>query len=463
MFPKETYINRRKQLKAKFNKGLLLFFGNDESSMNYADNTFRFRQDSSFLYYFGINRPGLVGLIDLDEDKEYIFGNDFNIDDIIWMGAQMTISERAREYGVKLTANIKALEELLQKSQKNKREIHFLPPYRDEHRVKLHRWLDISINKIENSVSVELITHVAEQRNIKSEEEIIQIEGAVNTTVDMHLAAMRYARPGMTEAKIAAKVYETALAAGGDISFPIIATINGQTLHNHYHGNIINEGDLFLLDAGAENKLGYSGDMSSTFPVSKTFTEKQKEIYQVSLNAHEAAIAALKPNINFRDVHLLAAKTIAQGMKDLGLMKGNIDDAVEAGAHALFFPCGLGHLMGLDVHDMENLGEQYVGYAGMPKSTQFGLKSLRLGRELQAGFVITIEPGIYIIPELIDLWRSENKFKDYINWNKLENYKDFGGCRNEEDILITETGYRILGKPLAKTIQQVEKERLSAF
>jgi len=321
----------------------------------------------------------------------------------------------------------------------------------------------MSVNETNNFASVELITAVGEQRNIKSNEEIEQLEQAVSVTSDMHTAAMRLARPGMKESEVAAKVYEIALAAGGDISFPIIATINGQTLHNHYHGNVIKEGDLFLLDAGAENELRYAGDMSSTFPVSPTFTTEQKEIYQVALDAHNAAIEACQPGVNFKEVHFTAARGIFEGLKALGFTKGDTEEAVLAGAHALFFPCGTGHLMGLDVHDMENLGEQFVGYAGEPKSTLFGLKSLRLGRDLKPGFVVTIEPGIYFIPELIDLWKSQGKFSEFINYNKVEEYRNFGGLRNEEDILITESGHRILGKPLAKSIGDVENERATAF
>jgi len=275
----------------------------------------------------------------------------------------------------------------------------------------------------------------------------------------MHLTAMMMAQPGMKESEIAAAVHEVAQAAGGDLSFPIIATIHGETLHNHYHGNTLQSGDLFLLDAGAETSMHYAGDMSSTFPVDKKFTSVQKDIYNVALNAHEAAISMLNPGTTNKEVHLKACLTIAEGMKDLGFMKGNMSDAVEAGAHALFFPCGTGHMMGLDVHDMEDLGEQWVGYDGEPKSTQFGLKSLRLGRKLEPGFVLTIEPGIYFIPDLIDMWKAQNKFNDFINWDKVEKYRNFGGCRNEEDFVITETGARLLGKPLPKTIEDVEAER----
>ncbi|MGM0504094.1 MAG: aminopeptidase P family protein [Bacteroidota bacterium] len=463
MFKKETYINRRNQLKKQFNTGILLFLGNEESGMNYEDNTYPFRQDSSFLYYFGLDYPGLFGVIDLDEDKDYIFGDDLTIDHIVWMGSQPTIKERSEKAGIKNTGQLKKGIELIQSAKSKKRNIHFLPAYRPEHQIKLYNWLEIPINETNKHASTDLIVAVGEQRNVKSEEEIEQLEQIVSVTADMHLAAMRYAKPGMTEAQVAAKVHEVALAAGGDISFPIIATINGQTLHNHYHGNTIKEGDLFLLDAGAENKLHYAGDMSSTFPVSPKFTERQKEIYQIALNAHNAAIDALKPGINYKEIHFTAARIIFEGLKELGFTKGNTEEAVQAGAHALFFPCGTGHLMGLDVHDMENLGEQYVGYAGEPKSTLFGLKSLRLGRELKPGYVLTIEPGIYFIPELIDLWKSQHKFTDFINYDKVEKYKNFSGTRNEEDILITESGHKILGKPLAKTIEDVEAERAKAF
>ncbi len=464
MFNPKTYIDRRKQLKSQFQSGLLLFLGNDESSMNYHDNTYHFRQDSSFLYYFGLDeQAGLAGLIDLDNDRDYIFGDDYTIDHIVWMGSMPTIKERSEGSGIVHTGGLKDLGELLSKAQSAKRAIHFLPAYRPEHQIKLFNWLSIPVNGTNEHASIELITAVGEQRNIKSTEEIEQLEQVVSVTSDMHTAAMQFARPGMTEAQVAAKVYEVALAAGGNISFPIIATINGQTLHNHYHGNIIREGDLFLLDAGAENQLRYAGDMSSTFPVSEKFSEKQKDIYQVALDAHNAAIEAIKPGVNFKEIHFTAARMIFEGLKALGFTKGDTEEAIHAGAHALFFPCGTGHLMGLDVHDMENLGEQYVGYAGEPKSTLFGLKSLRLGRELQPGYVVTIEPGIYFIPELIDLWRSQDKFSSFINYDKVDAYRHFGGLRNEEDILVTQNGHRILGKPLAKSIADVEAERAKAF
>lgn len=456
MFKKETYINRRKQLIKDVESGIILIIGNEEAGMNYAGNTYHFRQDSSFLYFFGLDFPGLAGVIDVDEGKEYIFGDDYTIDDIVWMGTQSTIAEKSQRVGIENTGSVSELATLLAKAKSSGRNIHFLPPYRNLNRVKLLRWLDIHPDKANELSSVELVKAIVNQRNYKSEEEIVEIEKAVNTTVEMHLAAMKMVRPGITEAEVAAKVYEVALAAGGDISFPIIATINGQTLHNHYHGNTLKSGDLFLLDAGAETTMRYAGDMSSTIPVDAKFTARQREIYQVAFDAHEKAVSMLRPGIKNKEIHLEAAKVIASGMKDLGFMKGNVNDAVEAGAHAMFFPCGLGHMMGLDVHDMEDLGEQYVGYDGEAKSTMFGLKSLRLGRKLDPGFVLTIEPGIYFIPELIDKWRAEGLHKDFLNYDKIETYKDFGGIRNEEDFLITETGARLLGKPLPKSMEDVE-------
>lgn len=429
--------------------------------MNYEDNTYHFRQDSTFLYYFGINKPGLFAIMEIETGNDYIFGDDFTIDSIVWMGSQPTVKEMAQSVGVESTGSIADLSDKLYHYPRG--TVNYLPPYRSEHLIKLMRFLGISPAEAKAKASIPFITAVGEQRNIKSQEEIAEIDRAVSVTAEMHQAAMRYAKPGMNEAQIAAKVHEVALAAGGDISFPIIATINGQTLHNHYHGNTINEGQLFLLDAGYETPMGYAGDMSSTFPVGKTFTERQKEIYRITLAAHNGAIDMLKPGVHFRDVHLQVARTIFDGMKALGFTKGNTEDAVANGAHALFFPCGTGHLMGLDVHDMENLGEQYVGYCGVPKSKQFGLKSLRLGRELKPGFVLTIEPGIYFIPELIDLWQQSGINKEYINFDRVNEYRDFGGIRNEEDILITDTGHRILGKPLAKSIEDVEAERVAAF
>lgn len=458
MFSKETYIARREKLKKSVGSGLILLLGNDESPMNYADNGYHFRQDSTFLYFFALNNPFLAGVMDCDSGEEIIFGNDLTVEDFVWMGPQPTIAGQSSKVGVPKTGDIASLVVLLEEAKARGRKIHYLPPYRPENKIKLFEWLGIQPGETKAMASVELILAVVNQRNYKSAEEIAEIRYACDISVDMHTLAMRMVKPGVTEAQIAAAVYETALAAGCQISFPIIATINGQTLHNHYHGNILQEGNLFLLDAGAETAMGYAGDLSSTVPVNGKFSSHQKDIYSICLDSHNTAISMLKPGIPFKEVYFEASRVITRGLKDLGLMKGNVDDAVTHGAHALFFPCGLGHMMGLDVHDMEDLGEAFVGYDGEAKSLQFGLKSLRLGRKLEPGFVLTIEPGIYFIPELIDSWKTSKLHYDYINYEKVEKYRYFGGLRNEEDFLITETGCELLGKPKPKSVEDVEAE-----
>ena len=455
MFSKETYTNRRNQLKKSVGSGILLFLGNDECGMNYADNTYHFRQDSSFLYFFGLSFSGLSAVINIDEDEEIIFGDELTIDDIVWMGTQPTLKEKGERVGIFNTQPSNRLSVYLDSAIKKGQKIHFLPPYRSEHSLKLHELLHLPLNEIKQSASEALIRAVINQRNYKTQEEIVEIEKACDITADMHITAMKTVKIGMKEYEVVAALEQVAFAAGGNLSFPTIATVNGQTLHNHYHGNTVKEGDMFLIDAGAETEMGYAGDMSSTIPAGKQFSARQKEIYDIQVASHLAAVDALRPSVLFSDVYDLSAKVIFEGLKSLGLTKGNADEAVAEGAHAMFFQCGLGHMMGLDVHDMENLGEVWVGYNGKPKSTQFGRKSLRLGRELESGFVLTIEPGIYFIPELIDLWKSEKKFANFINYAKLESYRDFGGLRNEEDYLITETGAHRLGKKIPLTTEEV--------
>ena len=456
MFSPRTYRDRREVLKARLATGLILLFGNEESPMNYTDNTYPFRQDSTFLYYFGIQRPGLIAFIDVDNDREILFGREYTVEDWVWMGPQPTLTALAEKCGVDRVHSIDQISPMFERAKKSGQIIHFLPLYRPENKIKLQVLTGIAPEEVAAKCSIDLVRAVIQQREFKTAEEIEQISQAVDVTVDMHVAAMRCARPGMTEAEVTAEIHKVALAAGGNLSFPIIATINGQTLHNHYHGNTLKSGDLLLIDAGYENAMGYAGDLSSTFPVSRRFTTEQKNIYQLTLEAHEAAIQALGLGIPFLNAHLAACSTIFDGLKAMGLTKGNTDDAVTAGAHALFFPCGTGHMMGLDVHDMEDLGEVWVGYDGKPKSTQFGLKSLRLAKPLQPGHVVTIEPGIYFIPELMDLWRSENKFNEFINWEKLQAFRNFGGIRNEEDFVMTAEGARLLGKPKPKTISELE-------
>ncbi|MBI5008601.1 MAG: aminopeptidase P family protein [Bacteroidia bacterium] len=459
MFDKKTYTERRRLLKEKVVKGLILLFGNEESPMNYTDNTYHFRQDSTFLYYFGIQKPGLAAVIDIDNDLEMVFGDEYTIEDFVWRGPQPTIAEQAGKCGIQNIQPAANLEKILGTARQKKQTIHFLPLYRPENKIRLYELLGIAPGNAASAFSVDLVKAVVSQREIKTDEEILQLHQAVNVTVDMHVAAMKFAKPGVTEADVTAEILKIAIAAGGNISFPVIATKNGQTLHNHLHGNRLREGDLLLIDAGYENEMCYAGDLSSTFPVSKKFTSVQKEIYQLSLDAHQAAIDAARLNTPFKNVHIAASKTIFEGLKSMGLTRGNSDDAFDAGAHALFFPCGTGHMMGLDVHDMEDLGEVWVGYDGQPKSTQFGLKSLRFAKSLKPGHVFTIEPGIYFIPELMDLWRSQNRFNEFINWEKVNRYRFFGGIRNEEDFVMTENGPLLLGKQKPKTVEEIEAIR----
>ena len=454
MFTAQTFVDRRARLKTRFQDGILLFLGNDDSPMNYVDNAYPFRQDSSFLYYFGIDQPGYAAVIDLDRDRTVVFGNDLSIDDIVWTGFLPTVAELAATVGITETAPSSALAAYLQRAKD--RTIRFLPPYRPEHRLKLHDLLGLPPGDLGVQASLDLVRAVIDMRAIKEPDEVEEIERAVDVTVDMHLAAMRMAKPGAKESEIAARITEIALASGGDLGYPIIATVHGETLHIHSHRNTLESGQMLLVDAGAETALHYTADLSSTCPVDAAFTSRQREIYQIVLKAHLSVIDHLKPGVHFRDMHRLACRTIAEGLKALGLMKGDLDEAVEVGAHALFFPCGVGHMMGLDVHDMENLGEVWVGYEGHSKSTQFGLKSLRLARRLQAGFVLTVEPGIYFIPQLMDRWRAEGRFTDFIDYDRLAPYRDFSGMRIEENVLITETGCRILGKSRPRTIEEVE-------
>lgn len=457
MFAKETYINRRAALKKSVGSGIMLFFGNEECGMSYEDNTYHFKQDSSFLYFFGLNYAGLAAVIDIDEDKEIIFGNELTIDDIVWMGTQPTLHEKAHRVGISETRPSADLKSYLEKAAVKGQTIHYLPVYRAEHRIKLQNLLGIFPGTEQPSVT--FIKGIVNLRNYKTAEEIVELERACDVTADMHIEAIRTARVGMHEYEVAAALEAVAQANGCRISFPTITTVNGQTLHNHYHGNIIKDGDMVLIDAGAETEMGYCGDMSSTVCAGNRFTSRQKEIYDIQVASHLAAVNALKPGVPFKDVYELSCQVICEGLKGLGIMKGDPAEAVAAGAHAMFFPCGLGHMMGMDVHDMENLGEVWVGYDGQPKSTQFGRKSLRLARPLEPGFVLTIEPGIYFIPELIDYWKSENRFADFICYDKLEGYRDFTGLRNEEDYLITETGARRLGKKIPLTTEEVEALR----
>lgn len=446
MFDKELYIRRRERLKKQVSKGLIILLGNHESSINFKDNIYPFRQDSSFLYFFGIDRPDLNALIDVENDIEIVFGEDPSIDQMVFMGEKRLLESQCKRVGIDKVSPPNSFKDYIKKF---KGDVHFLPPYRPESLMLLNDCLSIPHDQILGNSSEKFIKAVVAQRSIKSSEEIEEIEKAVNLTIDMQLLANSYQRVGLKEAQIAAKIEEIVHDVDCQTSFPTILTVEGHVLHNHYKGNTLKSGDMLLVDCGVETKMHYAGDLTRTFPVGKSFTSRQKEIYQIVQKAHDAAVNMLKPGIRFLDTHLTACEVIVEGLKSIGLMKGDAKEAVQAGAHTMFFQCGLGHMMGLDVHDMEDLGEQYVGYTDeLAQSKEFGFKSLRLGRPVETGFVVTIEPGIYIIPYLIDLWKAEKKYSDFIDYQKLETYRDFTGIRIENDFLVTENGNRQLGKEL---------------
>jgi len=458
MFETKIYTDRREILKDKFDSGLIIFLGNEDSPANYAANTYSFRQDSSFLYYFGIDRPGFTATIDIDNNLETLYGIDSTIDEIVWTGPQSTVSEYAEIVGVKRSASTDKLNEQISGAIKRGRKIHFLPQYRLENIIKLSSLCGIRVRNINDYASEKLIKAVIAQRSVKSIEEIKELDEAVDIASKMHIAAMKMVKPDTDERKIAGMIEGIALSLGYGLSFRPIVSINGQTLHNPYYENKMKTGDLLVNDSGAESQLHYASDITRTIPVGGKFSDKQKKIYQIVLNAEVNAINAVKPEISNKEIHLNAARDIAAGLIDLGLMFGNPDEAVNAGAHTLFFPHGLGHMLGLDVHDMEGLGEEYVGYdETVERSEEFGLKYLRFAKALQVGNVFTIEPGIYFIPELIDKWKTQNHLTEFINYDMLEEYKDFGGIRIEDDVIVTEDGGRVLGsKPIPKTVEEIE-------
>jgi len=459
LFDKQVYTDRRQVLKQNIgNDGLILLLGNEDSSINYKDNCYPFRQDSSFLYYFGLDVASLAAVIDTESGDEVIFGNELTIDDIVWTGTLPTVSEMAGMVGVSQTKPYDQIIHYVHKALIAGRKVHILPPYRPENKIKLAEWFNTSLNDVKDYVSVKLIKAVIAQRVIKTPLEIAEMEKAVSISVDMMLNVIKHTRPGIKEYELVAKAHETAIANNSRLGYPAIITTHGQTLHTHYYGNTLQEGRMVLSDIGAENQMHYGGDLTRTFPVGKSFSSRQKELYGVVLSSMDNAISMLKPGVRYKDIHLAACQKLVEGLKEVNLMKGDPAEAVAAGAHAMFFQCGLGHMLGMDTHDMEDLGEPLVGYTDtLKKETQiFGLKSLRLGRELEAGFVLTIEPGIYIIPELIDRWEAEKKYADFINYDVLNAYRDFGGIRIEDNFLITGNGYHLLGKYLPKSLKEIE-------
>lgn len=448
LFSKQTYIERREILRKRIGTGLILIMGNNDSPMNYPANVYRFRQDSCFLYFFAQHREGLVGVIDADEGKEYLFGNDIDIEDIVWYGQVDSVADMAAEVGVSNSAPMNQLKELVDNAKKQGRKIHFLPPYRHDIQIQLMDLLGIHPNQQRAEASLELIKAVVDQRAVKSPEEIVEIERACAIGYEMHTTAMKLCQPGVTEQYIAGVIGGIASAKGCITSFPSILSMHGEIMHGYPSPRPLEAGRLMLCDAGAETNENYCSDNTRTTPISGKFTQRQRDIYSIVVDCHDYALNIAKPGVKWWDVHFGVARLMTDRLKELGLMKGDTEEAVRNGAHAMFMPHGLGHMMGMDVHDMEGLGQQYVGFDEevQPNMEQFGTNCLRCGRRLQEGWVMTDEPGIYFIPALIDEWRTKGINKDFLNFDMLETYKDFGGIRIEDDILITKDGCRYLGE-----------------
>ncbi|MCD6581237.1 MAG: aminopeptidase P family protein [Desulfuromusa sp.] len=457
MFATKIYQQRRQKLVQQVRSGFILLLGNVDSPFNSADNCYRFRQDSSLLYFTGLDQPGLAILLDADSGDEILFGRQQSLDDVIWSGSQPSLQSQAERIGISAAASIDTLEKVCSSAIAAGRTIHYLPTCRTENKITLSKLLGKSIATVDRDVSSALIKAVVALRSIKGEEEIAELDAAADLGYQLHTTAMGMAREGIYEWEIAGELEAVAVRAGRMLSFPPIVTTHGETLHNHQRDNRLKNGDLLLVDCGVESLFHYASDHTRTSPVGDKFSSQQRDIYQIVLDTMERAMELTRPGIAYFDIHLAACRTLVEGLQSLGLMRGDIDQTVAAGAHALFMPHGLGHQLGLDVHDMEELGEDYVGYNGkVSRSPQFGLSGLRLGRELQENFVLTVEPGIYFIPRLIEQWKIEARHSDFINYNQLIKYLDFGGIRLEDDILVTKEGNRLLGQPIPLQIEAIE-------
>ncbi|MBN2484748.1 MAG: aminopeptidase P family protein [Bacteroidales bacterium] len=455
MFSANTYLNRRSALAADLaNNGIILLTGNTELPMNYKGNTFRFRQDSNFLYFTGIDLPLLYVTIDTGTGETTLFGDNISVEDAVWTGTLPKLEEWAARSGISKVKPLKSLPAEIG----NGKKIHYLPPYPANRKIFLSELFNRPIAKIENEYSTDLIRALVKQRSIKTNEEIVQIEETMNNVTSVyHIEAMKMALPGEYEYKIAGHIEGTMLKHNCTPAFNIICSVHGEILHNNNYSNQLIKNQLLLIDSGAENNMHYATDITRTTPVGGKFNQQQKEIYELVLAANQQSIASIKPGTTYKDIHLQAARILAEGLLHLNLMKGNADDIVAQGAHALFFPHGLGHMMGLDVHDMEDLGENFVGYdETISRSTVFGTAYLRMGRALREGFVLTVEPGLYFIPVLIEKWKSENKFSQYINYKNVEKYINFGGIRIEDNVCVTQNGCKLLGRAIPKTVKEIE-------
>lgn len=454
MFSKEVYARRRQTLVAKMSdsaaegkRGIALFIGNTEAPAQYKDNCYKFRQDSTWLYFFGIDQPLYAAIIDLDNGNETIFANDVEIGDIIWMGPQPSVASIAASVGVEKSAPYTDLNAAVAKVLAEGRPVHFVKPSRYYNTMKIASLLGCGTDEVAGRFSLALTRAIISMRLVKEDCEIEVIDDACNLGYEMHTVARNSIVPGIIEQEIVGKMDGVTLSKGWGVSFPTILTQHGETLHNHLHDKIIEPGKLMVIDAGAESNVHYASDFTRTYPTSGKFTAKQREIYQIVCDCNEFAFSMTRPGISYREVHLKTMHLMLEELRALDIVRGDVQDMVEAGIAGLFMPHGLGHNMGLDVHDMEDYGENYVGYDDdQSRSPQLGLGSLRMARKLVPGNVITDEPGIYFIPALIEKWKSEKTDQGFVNYQKLESYYDFGGIRLEDDVLVTADGARRLGK-----------------
>lgn len=454
MFSKEVYARRRQTLVAKMadsaaegKRGIALFIGNTEAPAQYKDNCYKFRQDSTWLYFFGIDQPLYAAIIDLDNGNETIFANDVEIGDIIWMGPQPSVASVAASVGVEKSAPYTDLNAAVAKVLAEGRPVHFVKPSRYYNTMKIASLLGCGTDEVAGRFSLALTKAIISMRLVKEDCEIEAIDDACNLGYEMHTVARNSIVPGIIEQEIVGKMDGVTLSKGWGVSFPTILTQHGETLHNHLHDKIIEPGKLMVIDAGAESNVHYASDFTRTYPTSGKFTAKQREIYQIVCDCNEFAFSMTRPGISYREVHLKTMHLMLEELRAMDIVRGDVQDMVEAGIAGLFMPHGLGHNMGLDVHDMEDYGENYVGYDDdQSRSPQLGLGSLRMARKLVPGNVITDEPGIYFIPALIEKWKSEKTDQGFVNYQKLESYYDFGGIRLEDDVLVTADGARRLGK-----------------
>lgn len=454
MFSKDVYARRRQTLVAKMadsaaegKRGIALFIGNAEAPAQYKDNCYKFRQDSTWLYFFGIDQPLYAAIIDLDNGNETVFANDVEIGDIIWMGPQPSVASVAASVGVEKSAPYTDLNAAVAKVLAEGRPVHFVKPSRYYNTMKIASLLGCGTDEVAGRFSLALTKAIISMRLVKEDCEIEVIDDACNLGYEMHTVARNSIVPGIIEQEIVGKMDGVTLSKGWGVSFPTILTQHGETLHNHLHDKIIEPGKLMVIDAGAESNVHYASDFTRTYPTSGKFTAKQREIYQIVCDCNEFAFSMTRPGISYREVHLKTMHLMLEELRALDIVRGDVQDMVEAGIAGLFMPHGLGHNMGLDVHDMEDYGENYVGYDDdQSRSPQLGLGSLRMARKLVPGNVITDEPGIYFIPALIEKWKSEKTDQGFVNYSKLESYYDFGGIRLEDDVLVTADGARRLGK-----------------